>query len=102
MIKEAKSLIFSSYDDEWLEFIIACRASKDVWHEYDYIEGGVADDRVIDTVNLYLQGYIAKDEALRRLIYLKPNNQICILNQGLLDKYLQFNNSLILPEYGLL
>lgn len=98
IMKEAKSLIFDKYDDAWLEFIVACRAGKDVWSNYDYVEGGVADDRVINTVNLYIQGYISKERALQNLRYLKPNNQICILNQNLVNCYLKFTNSLILPE----
>lgn len=35
-------------------------------------------------------------------MYLKPNNQICILNQEVLDKYLKFSDSLKLPKDGLL
>lgn len=102
LLKEANGIIFEKYNDEWLSFIVACRAGKDVWMGYDYVEGGVADDRVITTVNLYIQGYISKDRALNNLRYLKPNNQICILNQELLDKYLKFINYIELPEYGLL
>lgn len=34
------SLRFSSYDDAWLDFIMACRKGEDVWTEYDFIEGG--------------------------------------------------------------
>ena len=56
--------------------------------------GGVADDRVIDTVNMYIQGFIDRDRALNNLRYMKPNNQICLLNQGLLDKYLKFTECL--------
>jgi len=102
IMKEAKSLIFDNYNDEWLDFIVACRAGKDVWRGYDYIEGGVANDRVINTVNLYNQGYISKERALSNLRYLKPNNQICILNQELLNRHLKFQNCITLPEDGLL
>lgn len=102
ILKEAKSKIFKSYNAEWLDFILACRAGKDVWKEYDYVEGGVADDRVINTVNLYIQGYLSQKEALRRLRYLKPNNQICILNQEMLDKYLKFTDCISLHQDGLL
>lgn len=102
MMKSAKCLVFDKYDDSWLDFIVACRAGKDIWKEYDYIEGGVADDRVITTVNLYIQGFIPKEQALTNLKYLKPNNQICILNQELLDKYLLFKECITLPDNGLL
>lgn len=102
ILQEGRSLIFDRYDEDWLEYIVACRAGKDVWKEYDYVEGGIADDRVIDTVNLYIQGYIPKSRALRNLQYLKPNNQICILNQELLEKYLYFQECLTPDKYELL
>lgn len=94
IIEEAKTKIFDSYDEEWLEFIVACRAGKSIWKDFDYIEGGVANDRVIDTVNMYTQGFISQERALQNLLYLKPNNQICIINQDLLDKYLKFGECL--------
>lgn len=98
LLQEAKSLIFDNYDDDWLDFIVACRAGKDIWRDFDYVEGGVANDRVINTINLYIQGYISKERALQNLRYLKPNNQICILSQDLLNRHLRFTNSLTLPE----
>ncbi|MDE5790830.1 MAG: DUF3990 domain-containing protein [Muribaculaceae bacterium] len=102
IMSNGKSLIFNKYNDEWLDFIVSCRSGKDIWKEYDYVEGGVADDRVINTVNLYIQGFISKERALQNLKYLKPNNQICILNQDLLDKYLSFIDCLDLENHGLL
>lgn len=96
ILDEANAKIFNRYDAEWLEFIVDCRGGYRVWEEYDYVEGGVANDRVIDTVNMYVQGFISQDRALQNLQYLKPNNQICILNQKLLDKYLKFEESLII------
>jgi len=102
ILKKAKSLIFEKYDNEWLEFIVACRAGKDVWQDYDYVEGGVANDRVINTVNLYIQGYISKERALSNLRYMKPNNQICILNQELLNCHLKFQKCITLYDDGLL
>lgn len=102
ILEKGKIKIFESYDEEWLEFIVACRSGKGIWKNYDYIEGGVADDRVIDTVNMYLQGFISKDRALHNLRYLKPNNQICILNQDLLEQYLKFVDCITVDTDGLL
>ena len=94
ILEESRSLIFDRYDEDWLEFIVECRSGGNIWKEYDYIEGGVADDRVIDTVNMYIAGFISKERALNNLRYLRPNNQICILNQKLLDKHLKFKECL--------
>lgn len=102
MLNEAKSLIFDKYDGDWLDFIIACRSGEEVWTEYDYVEGGVADDRVINAVSLYSRGFLTRDEVLERIKYFRPNNQICILNQDLLNRYLKFTNHIKLPENGLL
>ena len=61
--------------------------------DYDYIEGGIANDRVIDTVNLYISGLMSSDVALKRLAMHRPNNQICLLNQSLTDKYLEYDGT---------
>lgn len=53
-----------------------------------------ANDRVINTVRLYMNGFISSHEAIRRLKYYKPTNQICILNQQLLDEHLTFIESI--------
>lgn len=81
---------FASYDEEWLDFIINSRNGLKPWSEYDIIEGGVANDRVIDTIDLYTLGIIDKRTALGRLAAHQPNNQICILNQDIIEMYLTF------------
>ena len=98
IFKEARVKIFEKYDKDWLDFIVACRKGDPVWEKYDYIEGGVANDRVIDTVNLFINGLISDEGALKRLQYLKPNNQICILNQDMLDRYLTFIEAVKLSD----
>ncbi len=60
---------------------------------YDYIEGGVANDRVINTIGMYMQGYYSEEYALRLLALHRPNNQICIRNQGLIDTYLHYERT---------
>ena len=81
---------FDAYDKEWLDFIVDSRAGKQPWKDFDIIEGGVADDRVIDAVEAYINGYADVEHTLSKLIYHKPNYQICILNQEIIDKYLHF------------
>ena len=84
---------FECYDREWLHFIVDCRNGKTVWKAFDIIEGGVANDRVIDTVENYMAGMIDEERALGLLAMHQPNNQICILNQEVVDKYLKFEKS---------
>ena len=81
---------FDSYDEEWLDFIVDSRAGRQPWKGYDIIEGGVADDRVIDAVEAYINGYADVERTLDKLMYHKPNFQICILNQEVVDDCLTF------------
>lgn len=83
---------FPTYDMEWLEFVVACRQGKDET-PYDIVEGGVANDQVIDTVEDYENGRITAEQALDQLRYKKPNNQICFRNQEVIDKYIHFTNA---------
>lgn len=83
---------FDAYDKEWLDFIVDCRTGKRPWDGYDIIEGGVADDRVIDAVEAYINGYADVEHTLRQLIYHKPNYQICLLNQEITDECLHFQS----------
>lgn len=93
VIDAYKHKIFTTYDREWLEFIVASRLGEQPWDGLDYIEGGVADDRVLDTVRLFMAGFISAEDALKRLQYFKPANQICLLNQELVNSHLEFVKS---------
>jgi len=76
-----------------VRFLLGCREESNVYLEYDMVLGGIADDRVYNTIELYQDHLIEKDEALKRLQYYKPNQQICIINQKIIDKYLKYKES---------
>jgi hypothetical protein len=86
--KKAKVKIFDSYNEEWLDFIIANRKGLKV-EKFDAVEGGVANDNVIDTVEDYENGRITAEQALGQLAYKKVNHQICIRAQKVIDMYLR-------------
>lgn len=90
--------VFDKYDIEWLDFILQCRNGSDEYLKYDIVIGGIADDQVYNTIELYEFDLITKDEALKRLKYHKPNNQICIINQDILEKYLIFNDCEVISD----
>lgn len=69
-----------------------CRSGKDT-SDYDIVTGGVANDKVFNTVELYLDGLIDKVEAINRLRYEKPNLQICFRTKNVLQKYVHFKRS---------
>ena len=83
---------FAGLSGEWFDFITACRTGQDDT-DFDIVIGPVADDRVFNTLELYLEGLISKDAAIQRLRYLKPNAQLCIRSQAVLDRYLHFEGS---------
>ena len=92
---------FEEYNLEWLEYVIDCRRSGDMQKQYDLVEGGVANDNVIDTVEDYENGVITAEQALGQLKYKAVNHQLCILNQDIVDKYLTFVSSKIVNEDNL-
>lgn len=87
---ELRVKVFESYDEEWLDFVCSCRKGNKDYLQYDIIEGGVANDKVYQTVDLYMSGIYNKDQALQNLIYEKPNNQLCFITQKAIDKCLKF------------
>lgn len=82
--------IFEAYDLEWLEYVVDCRRGGTMQQQYDIVEGGIANDNVIDTVEDYENGIITAEQALGQLRYKEVNHQICILNQDIVDRYLLF------------
>lgn len=83
-IQNLKVLKFDSYSEEWLDFILNCRREKDS-SDYDIVMGGVANDKVFNTVELYFDHLIDKKEAINRLKYEKTNMQICFRTTSALE-----------------
>jgi len=86
-------LEFPEYNLDWLDYVVECRRGKDVSSEYDIVEGGIANDNVIDTVEDYEKGVITAEQALGQLQYKEVNHQLCILTQAVIDRYLRFTES---------
>ena len=90
-LEKCKVKVFNSADIEWLDFILNCRSGKD-HTDYDMVIGGVANDKVFNTVELFFDGLIDKTEAIGRLRYEKPNLQIAFRTDKALT-YLHFEGS---------
>lgn len=89
--KTLKIMQFDSYSEEWLDFILNCRSGRDT-SVFDIVFGGVANDKVFNTVELYFDGLIDKAEAIQRLRFEKPNMQICFRTEQAIG-YLHFKGS---------
>lgn len=85
-------LRFDAYDKDWLQFIAKCRTGNDDT-DYDIVIGGIANDKVIQTLDRYFNRELSENEALGILKYEKPNIQYCIRSQVMLDKCLKHTES---------
>ena len=94
-----KVKIFPAYDLEWLHYVADNRNGNDK-SDYDIVCGGVANDKVFNTLELFFDGLIPEDEALNRLKFEKPNNQICIRKQELITALLSFISSVEVSNGG--
>lgn len=91
--QEWKVLELQSYDLEWLEFVAKCRAGNDDT-DFDLVIGGIANDKVIRTLDRFFEGELSADATIGLLRYEKPNIQYCIRSQRMLDNCLRHIESL--------
>lgn len=83
---------FEAYNKEWLDFVGKCREGIDAGN-YDMVIGGIANDRVIITLDRYFTGEITQDEALGLLRWESPNIQYCIRTDKMLQECLTYKGS---------
>lgn len=67
-------LKFDQMSDEWLDFIAHCRSGE--VHEYDIVEGPMADDTIWNFVNDYLSGEISREAFWQLAVFKHPTHQI--------------------------
>jgi len=65
---------FTGADEPWLCFVTDCR--KPCPHEYDLVQGPVANDNVFTTVNLFESGVLSAEAALLQLKAYKSYDQL--------------------------
>ena len=94
----SKELKNSSNVAEVLFGVIRRESVKD---QSDFVNEGIETilDRlgiVVDTVESYIAGTMPAEIALEQLAQHQPNNQMCLLNQHLIDECLHFKECLSL------
>ena len=92
--------VIRAADQQWLDFVVSSRRGEEPWREYDIIEGGVANDQVIDTVEDYYAGRITAEQAIGQLRFAKPTHQMCIRRQDIVDLCLHFVGTETVAEEG--
>ena len=88
-------LDFPLHSGDWLDFIVSCRMGNDTG-AYDVIRGGVANDKVFDTCELYFRGLISKETAIDRLKMVSPNLQPCFKSNRVIRNTLFYSGSVAL------
>ena len=61
--------------------IIECRTNLEFKHEFDIVEGKIADDAVGETILFVIDGVMRKEDALNKLKFQKINSQIAFCSE---------------------
>lgn len=91
-------LTFPEDNAAWLDFVCACRKGEDEYTAYDLVIGGVANDDVFRTIDMYFRGVWDKKRTLAELRFYKLNDQYCFISQELIDQNLKFLHSYEVPR----
>ena len=65
---------FREMTDEWLDFIIDCRAGKN--HDYDIVIGAMADDQIYNFISDYIEGALTREQFWTLAKFKYPTHQI--------------------------
>lgn len=71
---DLKVLSFPEMTDEWLDFVANCR--RGIEHEYDIVEGPMADDKIWNYVEGFVEGRIPRDAFWGLVRFSYPTHQI--------------------------
>lgn len=87
---DLKILSFNEMTDDWLDFVVECR--RGIEHDYDIVEGPMADDRIWNFVEGFIDGKISRDAFWELVKFNYPTHQIVFCTQEAL-KTLFFEGS---------
>lgn len=88
-----KILKFAEMTDEWLDFVADCR--RGIEHEYDIVEGPMADDQIWNFVEGFINGRVSRAAFWELAKFDYPTHQIVFCTEKALDT-LTFEGSNIL------
>ena len=75
---ELMSKHFPNISDDWFDFILSNRTLGGIQHNFDFVQGPVADDKIVFTITGFIDGLYSKEEAMQRLRYSKSNDQVSL------------------------
>ncbi|GMO25970.1 MAG: DUF3990 domain-containing protein [Termitinemataceae bacterium] len=76
---------FEALSKEWIEFVMNNRTKGGLQHGFDVVQGSVANDDTTETIAFYVSGIYSVEEALNRLRYMKPNDQVSVHTEKALE-----------------
>lgn len=85
-----KVLSFPEMTDEWLDFVVSCR--RGVKHDYDIVEGPMADDQIWDYVEDFIDGSISREAFWTLAKFKFPTHQIVFCTQRALNSITYIRN----------
>lgn len=77
--EKLKILKFNEMTEEWLDFVASCR--KGIEHDYDIVEGPMADDQIWNYVEEFMNGHISRNAFWELVKFNYPTHQIVFCNQ---------------------
>ena len=78
-----KVLSFPMMTEEWLDFVVSCR--RGISHDYDIVEGPMADDQIWDYVEDFMEGVITREAFWVLAKFKHPTHQIVFCTQKSLE-----------------
>jgi len=99
--RRCKTIRFEDYNEQWLDFVVINRNDKNPLptHDYDIVEGPVADDKVQNRIENYLNGEITKNDFLEELKWHEKTHQICFCTVASLQFLKQIDNGKIVSKF---
>jgi len=101
VFRKCKIKQFEAYNEEWLDFIVLNRNDKNPIpaHDFDIVEGPVADDKVQNRIIDYLNNEITKTDFLKELKWHEETHQICFCTVASLQFLKQPDNGKIVSKF---
>jgi hypothetical protein len=101
-VMKLKVLRFDDYCNEWLDFVVLNRKNETdrQIHDYDIVEGPVADDKIATEVDRYIEGLISKEQFLSDLTH-NPSHQICFCTMQSLQALSQPKGKIDIAVYDI-
>ena len=101
-IMKLNVLRFDDYNDDWLEFVVLNRKNdtEQQAHDFDIVEGPVANDKIATEVDKYIEGLISKEQFLSDLTH-NPSHQICFCTMQSLQTLSQPKGKIDIAVYDI-